>query len=255
MIGTRSEMRAAPRSEPASSRPRFNVRPQRVLALLLTMVGLLVGLHVLSQWLRFYGHEVFGREFEGHELFDLNWETSVPTWWQQSLLLVTSGLAALVGVSSDTQDRWRRHWLVLAAVLLLMSIDEGVELHERLVEPVRDLLGVTGGIFWFAWVVPALVAVVVFAVAYVSFWRALPRCPRRWIAGGAVVFVAGAVGAEMIDAVAFTGGTVTFGRTLLYAVEEGLEMLGAVAIAYAILVVLSTRTPISVVVEPANERE
>ena len=113
-----------------------------------------------------------------------------------------------------------------------MSLDEAISLHERLIEPTRDLLGIDGGLLHFAWIVPAAAAVAVFGVLYLRFWWELPGGPRRRIGGAAVVFLAGALGMEMVSG---TYETVDFGYGLLNGLEEGLEMVGAVLLVDALL--------------------
>ena len=87
----------------------------------------------------------------------------------------------------------------------------------------------TGGLLYFAWVIPAALLLVVFAVLYFSFLVDLPARTRRLflIAGG--VYVGGALGLEILGSYMAT----RFGRESIpyeaaVVVEEFCEMVGVV---------------------------
>ena len=84
-------------------------------------------------------------------LLDVDAEGSVPAWFSSSLLLV----CALLAFSVPARDgghaaRYAGRWRVLAVLLLLMSLDETVSLHERTIESLRAALS-AGGPFYFTW--------------------------------------------------------------------------------------------------------
>lgn len=166
---------------------------------------------------------------------DLDSEVSIPTWWQQTVLVGCAGLAWLA--SKDRPDR--RHWLGLAAILTFVSIDEGSEIHERLIDPMRNLFGVDGGILWFAWLIPGLVAVALFGATFLRFWLRLePRI--RWpLALAGCLYLVGAVGFEMVGGAYESSLGVQDGLySMIVAFEEGFEMLGQAVLVYALLTVL-----------------
>ncbi|MGI9539492.1 MAG: hypothetical protein ACR2N6_05020 [Miltoncostaeaceae bacterium] len=64
-------------------------------------------------------------------LWNLDAEANIPVWWSAGLLLAVSGLAA--GLAwADAQRSRTPLWILAAAVLLLLSLDEVAGLHERL---------------------------------------------------------------------------------------------------------------------------
>jgi hypothetical protein len=79
-------------------------------------------------------------------------------------------------------------------------------------------------------------------VAYRKFFRALPEPVRRRASHGAAIFVAGALGVELLEwaTVASLGGeTEQLVDGLVSTVQEFLEMLGVVFILEALVLLLS----------------
>ena len=159
--------------------------------------------------------------------------------WFSALVLaaLAAGLAGRAISARVTPGLGARYW-VLAAFALFLSLDEGAQVHEFLNQVgirVTDRLGPFN-----AWLVPGIA---VFAVAGAFLlWLARgvePALRRRLVVAG-LVFVAGAVGMEALG----TGWALSSdlpnpwltGRYhLLVAVEEGLEMLGALIALHAVV--------------------
>lgn len=161
------------------------------------------------------------------ELLDVDAEASVPAWFSSLLLFGAAlALAAIAAVSRGRPGVRVGRWTGLAVIFVLLSLDEAIALHERAIEPVRDLIG-GGGALYFAWVVPAMVLLVVFAAVYLPFWYRLPEPTRTGFAVAGVVYVGGALGMEMVGAYLLTtfGAGIATGLTVL--VEEGAEMVGS----------------------------
>lgn len=170
-------------------------------------------------------------------VFDLDAEQGLATWWQQ-LKLAGVGLAALgVAVVLRHLDvRSSRYWCGVAVLALLMSADESAGLHEFAIFPTRDAFEIENGLLYAAWVIPVgVVLLLVFAVFF-RFWWGLPARVRSLLALGAVMFLAGAVGLEMIGAdVVSSGGRGSTRWFMAVAAEEGLEMTGATVFLLAVL--------------------
>jgi hypothetical protein len=124
-------------------------------------------------------------------LFDLGEEGTVANWLS-ALLLGMSGLLALLnGGRSAVSASDRRYWHWLGFILLFLSLDEAVALHEQVGDWMGDSLspiGVTLG-----WVAPWAVFVLVIGLAY---WRFVARQDpwlRRRIVWAGVLYVAAAL--------------------------------------------------------------
>jgi len=214
----------------------LTVDRRKVVTGLYVGVALLLVLHLVAQWLLFYGQDALGRDFEGAQFLDVDVEMSLPTWWQVLVLATAGGLAALLGhLLGRGRPTEARRWSILGLIFVLMSLDEATSLHERLIEPMRDTLGIDGGPLFFAWVVPAMAGLVLFAALYLRFWWDLPAGPRRRIGWAGVVFLLGALGAEMVSGAYLSESEVNLGYGLLNGLEEGLEMVGAVLLVDALL--------------------
>jgi hypothetical protein len=173
-------------------------------------------------------------------LLSLSEEANLPTWYSSMLLF--SCAAALAAIAIDARrsgGRFMRHWAVLAAVFLYMSLDETAQLHERL-----NSLWSLRGVFYFSWIIPVGIIVLLLGLAYLRFLIHLPA-PTRWrfvIAG--VLYVGGALVMEMpLGVWATRHGEDNLGYMLIDAVEESLEMFGATLFLLALVRHHETQRP------------
>jgi hypothetical protein len=160
-----------------------------------------------------------------------------PATWVASILLATGALLAVVGAleAGANEPPMSRGWWLLAAVLGLLSIDEVADIHGRSSPRVSSLLGDTSGVLTFAWIIPALVLGVVFLLIEGPFLRRLGATGLKLVIAGSV-FVAGAVGLEMIEGeFADRGDQETLAYDLFVVAEELLEF-GAVMWVIMVLV-------------------
>lgn len=175
------------------------------------------------------GHAVWavtGRS--GLAFLDLGQEQSVGTW-VTSVLHLASGLlsGAAAVLAHRAGSRWARNWWLLAVAFAFMSMDEVAALHDRTLGPLRELLG-TGGVLYYAWVIPAFLVGAVFLAVQVGFLRHLGSPTGRDLVLAGVVFVTGAGGLEMAEGLLASQdqqGSAVFGVLIL--IEELME-LGAI---------------------------
>ncbi len=165
-----------------------------------------------------------------YQLFELNTEANVPTWFSAAQL----ALAALAAWSCGAMHRSRGlpgvgSWRLVAASLLFVSADEVAQFHEQISFQVRNSLD-TDGVLRFAWVIPYGVAAVVVAALLFRWWQSLPRVTRRSIVVCAVAFVVGALGLELIEGAYESWLGKDFGLRALTVVEEALEMFAVAAV-------------------------
>jgi hypothetical protein len=172
-------------------------------------------------------------------LFNVDAEANIPTWYASVSLMVCSGLlAAIAQIQSRESIPKISDWQTLSAIFLFLSIDELVSLHELLIEPLRATLGTTG-IFYFAWVIPYSVLVMLVGIRFLKFLTQLPAQTRRSFILAGALYVGGALGMEMIDGLyASVYGQENFTYAALTNLEEFLEMLGIVVFIHSLLVYL-----------------
>ena len=214
----------------------FVVRvPPHLVRTLAIVIGVLIALHVILQTWHYRIHEV---PWLLKDMFDVDGEDNIPTWFSSFLLLLASTFTALVArVRSARGDRDHRFWFVLALGLLVMSIDEVAGFHESLNSLVDEL----GGGDSFTWTIPGAVLVAVVGVAFMRFLGRLPEDERRDLLIAGLIYVTGVVLLEYaahsyLKVEQNTMDTLTY--NLMTPVEEGLEMTGALLMIRAALVQL-----------------
>ncbi len=207
---------------------RIDLHRKRITTALAVTIALLAIAHLAFQYVR---HHLGIPYLYGlvHQ-FDMGVEANLPTYVSSMQLLLVAVLLLLVGlVRRQEGDRYAPHWLWLALIFLLLSMDEMSEIHEMTIRPIRELApGLVTGLFYWAWVVPALVLVALVSACYARFvFGYLPPYLRRAALLGAAVFVGGAVGVEMPEA-AFVEvhGLENYTYAVFVVVEEVMEMAG-----------------------------
>ena len=126
------------------------------IALVLGAVAFFLVLASIAGQLMFYmtGNKLYGLVL----LFDIDAEYNIPTFFSMLLLLFAALLLAVITILERRRTASHVfHWAILSFGFLIMAVDEIVCIHERLVNPLRRLLG-TGnlGVFNFAWVIPGI---------------------------------------------------------------------------------------------------
>ena len=216
------------------------LEPARVARVLLAMFALLLLAHAVGLYLTFALN--FGDPFGLVRLFNLALERNVPTLFECCLFFLATTLFLLLARLPARDPAERRLWLVLAATFVYLAADEALAIHERLIGPVRTHLH-TGGLLFFAWIVPYLVAVLALAMwAAPKFWRLGNRF-RILFGLSAVVFLSGAVGMEMLGGRYYQDHheTVDLTYRLYQTMEESLEFLGLILLVYTQLALIRTR--------------
>ncbi len=205
--------------------------PRKVLTV---VVSLWLALAVLSALGQVYKYVLDGNDTVSRSAF--NAEASIAAMFHSLLLLTCAVLLALIAADRRAAgSRYRFHWAVLAAAFLFLALDESTEIHELTVIPLRNALD-AGGIFYFAWVIPAAAAVAVMGLAYLRFLAVLPRPTSVVFVLAAAFYLAGALGVELVGGyVADARGQDNLAFALITQVEEALESVGLIAFLYALL--------------------
>lgn len=180
----------------------------------------------MREWLR------LGYGIEGTSFFSLNREQNVGAWFSATMLAACSLMLYAAGRRATMAGQpHRTFWYVLSATFLALSIDEASSVHEALMVPIQNALH-ADGVFRYAWVVPALVLVPLFALSSVPFLLSLPRKTALRFMGAGALYVGGALGFEMAEGL--TDG-LGLAFVLCYIAEESLEIAGIVAFFLAVM--------------------
>lgn len=214
---------------------RVHVEAEPVLRTLLGCITVLVAASTVTRLLYVSGPDFPFRDGISYLLW-VDSEQSLPTVFSVVLL---AGCALVLGMSTAAIRREGRpdvgRWAGLTAIFVGLALDEWLSLHEELIDPMRSALD-AGGIFYFTWIIPAAVAVVLIGAYYVPFLLRLPVETARLIVVAGALFVGGALGVEMLGGwLTENQGTDTVTYVLVTTVEETLEMVGAALFLYALL--------------------
>lgn len=179
--------------------------------------------------------------------FDLNLEDNIPNLFSGFVLFATGWFAwQITRYERRAGNPAWRGWAVVMLGLVYLSFDEWFAIHERTLFPLRRALDVEGGAFYQTWVVAGIAAVVVLGPILLLVTRSLtPRTRRRLIVAGAV-FVAAAIGGEMVHG-AWLSATGTaedaFVNVWFVLPEEFGEYLGSALALYAVADHLADLSP------------
>jgi len=172
-------------------------------------------------------------------LFDLDNESSIPTWFSSAQLVV---IATLLWAISRSYSRYRWFYVLGAIVFLFLSIDETVQLHERLsmsanaydIKALKSIMIGEHG----AWILPYILAglIILFLARkpIIEIYRN-HRKPFLYVLIGALVAAVGLIGIEVLSYL----GMRESGSELVYSIEvapeEFFEMIGVSIVLYGII--------------------
>jgi hypothetical protein len=197
----------------------------RVMSLLCAAVAVVVALSLVQDLLIYLAPELGFTDRIWR--IDLDTEVSLPTWLSSGLMLVCALTLLVIGAQTRREGIFKAlPWLLLSAAFFFVSLDESISLHE-LMSAVIGAQVDKGGLFYFVWTVPALIACVIGLACFLPFILGFNGLDRALLLGSAVVFLSGAIGMEMIGgSVAEVAGIDNLRYRLLATAEESLEFAG-----------------------------
>jgi len=215
---------------------------RRVVVGLWAGVGLLTAASLIGQYSTYFLGD--GHLYTFVPQFNLDREMNVPTWFSSFLFLFSALLLHSVYRRENSAGRpFVSRWRLLAGVFVFLSVDEISAIHETLVESLRGAFH-AGGYLYFAWVIPGAGFVVLLAVILWGWFRSLPKAVRVAFGLAAAVFLAGALGLEMVGGnYVLLHGRDHFEYALLANLEEALEMSGLVLFIMGLLKMLGPVAP------------
>ena len=213
--------------------------PKKLFIKLLYCIGFLVFANILGMISKL----VFGHPYCYGliPMFDLDAEMNFPTFYSSLTLVFASVLLALIAACHKKAGESYWYWGGLSIIFLFLSIDEFGSLHERFEEPFLRLLQTSGflelsKIFFYAWVIPYGVAVIIFVILYSKFLFKLPRKTMVWFMISGILYVTGAGVLEVFGGIEDRlHSSNTFIYLFLCTIEEFLEMFGIAIFIYTLL--------------------
>ena len=227
----------------------FPLERRRVVGGLVVLAAILIAANLavlITDYLTGYDMKMVQRLVK---VFSVDYELNAPAFFSTLILLFASVLLAVITYLKQKQrDQYVWHWAVLSFGFLFMAYDEMASAHEKLVEPMRAVLGENDlGVFYFAWVVPGIVLVTILGFFFLRFWWKLPPKTRAWFFIAATLYLGGALGMELFDGnYAATYGKANLTYNLLSTFEEALEVSGIIVFIYGLLRYIAENTKILV---------
>jgi hypothetical protein len=224
--------------------PLITLRPTRIVRVLTLSCIALVTASIATELLKYWGGHAYAYGLVSR--FYVDDEQNLPTMFSVFILGAAAVLLALIASRKGRElDPYTTRWKVLAIGFTYMSIDEGADIHEMAVVPVRHLLGDGHlGIFYFAWVIPFGLIVAGLAIYFLQFLWSLPRPTAVRFIVAASVFLGGALGLELIGGwYADLHDKDNVGYMLLATIEETLEMAGIILFIRALLAYMTEHYP------------
>ena len=216
------------------------INPSAVTRVLLIIAGILVACSFVGQLSKFVlGH---GQVMGLVDMFDLDGERNIPTFFSQVIMLITALLLAVIFVFNKKRNEpYTAKWAVLSAGFLFMSFDEGMVIHEKLGPYCRALLTALFntdhyGFFRFAWIIPGSILVIFLVVFFVKFLLYLPAKTRRSFLLAGFIYVGGVIGIESVSGKYFESNGYSLIYSIISTVEESLEFLGIILFIRALLI-------------------
>lgn len=160
-------------------------------------------------------------------LWDTASEANIWTW--ANVTTLTAAALASWGWSYASWKSRKPHgvgWFFVGGLLLSLSFDDLVGVHERL-HAVGMSMGGGQGPLHFSWVVPGALIALLYLASLVFHAVRIAPLPRAYLIGGVCTFFLGAIGFEMISGAELSANGRTDAYVALYHVEEMLEAIGA----------------------------
>lgn len=211
--------------------------PSKITYVLVSIAVLLIIASIIGIWLEHLFTQNNKLVTDYTNFFDLGKEWNLPTLFSYSILLLASFLNFVIYKLTAFKNLGKKsYWLALSLIFLYLSFDEALELHEKL-NHLRSILPEDpSGFFYYTWVIPYGILVIVGLFYFLPFLKNLPKATSLKFIIAGFVFVFGAVGFELLEGhIVETYGIHTMYDVIFYTTEESMEMLGVIYFIYALL--------------------
>ena len=189
--------------------------------------------------------------FEGFEhglvrllfsLFFLDGEGNVPAIFSTCLFLINAVIFLIVWKAAGFAGDSPKIWLFLSCIFVFLSLDESISIHERLINPLRQVLDATG-IFYYTWIIPYGIGVVLLSIFMIPVFLRMQKRLRFWFGLSAAIYLFATIGLEMISGkyLVMMNEQKDIVWILMVTLEESLEMVGLIILVHAQLLLLRTK--------------
>jgi len=216
---------------------KIKIKAKKVLQLLLATILILLILNVIVLVQKFYfnlNDDIL------YKLFNFDEEHNFPAFYSSLSLFACAIILAFISyINRLSKNSNSIYWFFLSLCFLYISIDESIQIHERIGGLLSNKYAFDGYLYY-AWVIPYGFVLLVFGTLfYFNFLRHLPKKFRTLFVVSGVVFVTGALGFEMLGAHEVSSNTSEKIISIFYTIEEFLEMLGIALFLYALILYIN----------------
>lgn len=207
---------------------------KKIVNFLIIIALLLIFIHTVILGIYYYIDDP--DKFDFVRMFDLDMERNVPTLFSSLIFAISSFLFYLLSrLPKEQENRNRRYWLGLSFVFIFLSFDESAKIHEQLGDFTERFVDASGFLHY-PWVISYSILVLILAAVYLRFFLKMKRKIFWSFVAAAVIFLSGALGFELLGAnESSQHGTDTVTYSVLYTIEESLEMFGVIYLIHILL--------------------
>jgi len=225
------------------------IRPKTIFGILIIIIIFLEIANIIG--LIFYFNDSNIKWF--FNLFNIRTEGNIPAYYSSITILFASFLLGFISLFRKANGLSYSLWLILSIIFFYLSIDESVQIHEKVGDLFENNFNFTGYLSW-AWVVPYGILVMIFSVVY--YFKFLPQLPKKiywlFIISGSI-YVTGALGFEMLAAKNYNSPLFSeILNAIYYSIEEFLEMLGIALFIYSLLLYIKEEIIITIKKQPKS---
>ncbi len=218
---------------------KFPLNTKKVITVLCIVFAVLFALNLATMIQGMFFIETI-KKGAGHYFytaFHFNVERNIPTYFSSILLFLSSQTFFFINllVPAQTSSYIKYYWLQMSLIFLLLSMDEIIQLHERMTYLTVNYTSIeVDGFLWSGWIVPMFVLLVILGLYSIKFLMYVPKyLSKGYIISGSM-YVIGAIGMQMIGGKIFS---ITNNEQELYyyiaiTFEESLEMTGIITLLY-----------------------
>ena len=215
----------------------IEIKKKHVVRLLVVFALILIMIHSIILGIYYYIDDP--DKFDFVQMFDLDMEANIPTLFSSLLFTAASFLFFLNGKREYAK---RKYWWGLSIIFLFLSFDESANIHENIGDLTEKFVDASGFLYY-PWVLSYILFVLILGVAYFRFFLRMEHKIFWRFVLAAVIFLSGAVGFELLGAQeASLYSTDTPLYSLLYTIEESLEMFGLIYLISLLLTLLDQVT-------------
>lgn len=229
-------VQVAPKVKPAYiSNKKIHITPKTIALVLTCAICLLVLAHLIA--LYFLPEAERGEHLAAamDKFFNLNNERNIPTFYASFQLVCCSLLSFLVySIYKKKGVKQRHYWLTLTIIFFYLSLDEVLQIHERLNNAFQGLFPKTETqyVFW-PWIIAYSCLAILIGVYFLKFLLMLkPKTRKLFILAGSI-YVTGALVMEFIGNEFFEYNYNIVMWTLI-TLEEVFELAGIAIFIYAV---------------------